>query len=189
MIDDMRLKYPVPLLCRLFDVSSSGYYARLGRPLSQHARDDQRLEVEIMAAHKRTRETHGPERLQKELASYGVNAGICRIRRIRKKLGIICKQKKKFKATTNSRHNLPVADNLLEQRFDATAPNQVWVTDITYIPTEEGWLYLAGHKDIFTKEIVGYAMDARMTKELVSKSLLRAVVSHRHVKGLIHLVA
>ena len=183
MIEDMRLKYPVPFLCRIFDVSSSGYYARKGRPLSKRAREEQRLEVEIRVAHKRTRETHGPERLQKELEAHGVNAGVCRIRRIRKKLGIVCKQKKKFKATTNSRHNLPVAENLLDQKFDATAPNEIWVTDITYIPTEEGWLYLAGHKDIFTKEIVGYAMDERMTKELVRKSLLSAVVSNRHVKG------
>ncbi len=186
MIDDMRLTYSVPFLCRIFDVSVSGYYARRSRPLSQRAQEEHRLEAEIRAAHKRTRETHGPERLQKDLAEHGVNAGVCRIRRIRKKLGIRCKQKKKFKATTNSRHNLPVRDNLLEQRFDAAAPNQVWVTDITYISTEEGWLYLAGHKDIFTKEVVGYAMDVRMTKELVSKSLLRAVASKRNVNGLVH---
>lgn len=186
MIDDMRLKYSVPFLCRIFDVSASGYYARLGRTLSKRAGEEQRLEVEIRAAHKRTRETHGPERLQKDLEAHGVNAGVCRIRRIRKKLGIRCKQKKKFKATTNSKHNLPVADNLLDQKFVATAPNQIWVTDITYIPTEEGWLYLAGHKDIFTKEIVGYAMDGRMTIKLVSESLHRAVESKRHVKGLSH---
>ena len=182
----MRLKYPVPFLCRIFDVSVSGYYAQRSRPLSQRAQEEHRLEAEIRAAHKRTRETHGPERLQKDLAAHGVTVGVCRIRRIRKKLGIHCKQKKKFKATTNSVHNLPVRENLLDQKFDAAAPNQVWVTDITYIPTEEGWLYLAGHKDIFTKEIVGYAMDGRMTKELVSKSLHMAVSYKRHVKGLVH---
>ncbi len=187
MIEDMRLNYTVPFLCRIFDVSVSGYYSRRSRPLSRRSQEEQRLEVEIRAAHKRTRETHGPERLQKDLAANGVKAGVCRIRRIRKKLGIICKQKKKFKATTNSMHNLPVRDNLLEQKFDvATAPNQVWVTDITYIPTEEGWLYVAGHKDIFTKEIVGYAMDVRMTKELVSQSLTKAVAYKGTVKGLIH---
>ena len=104
----MRLKYPVPFLCRIFDVSVSGYHARRSRPLSQRAQEEYRLEAEIRAAHKRTRETHGPERLQKDLAAHGVTVGICRIRRIRKKLGIRCKQKKRFKATTNSRHNLPV---------------------------------------------------------------------------------
>ena len=91
-----------------------------------------------------------------------------------------------FQATTNSKHMLPVAENLLEQKFETAAPNQVWVTDITYIPTEEGWLYLAGHKDLFTGEVVGYAMSERMTKELVSRSLFRAVSLKRPGKGLIH---
>lgn len=94
-------------------------------------------------------------------------------RRIRKKLGIYCKQKKKFKATINSRHSLSVADNLLDQKFKASAPNQVWLTDITYIPTEEGWLYVAGHKDICTGEIVGYAMGDRMTKKLVQPVIVQ----------------
>lgn len=155
-------------------------------PLPKRAQEEARLEVEIIAAHKRTRETCGPARLQQDMADYGINVGICRIRRIRKKLGLRCKQKRKFKATTNSKHKLPVAENLLDQKFEATAPNKVWVTDITYIPTDEGWLYLAGHKDIFSGEIVGYAMDARMTKELVNKSLLRAVAAKRPVTGLLH---
>ena len=120
------------------------------------------------------------------MQEHGVNAGIYRIRKIRKKLGIRCKQVKKFRATTDSDHKLPVADNLLEQRFEATEPNKAWVTDITYIPTEEGWLYLAGHKDICTGEVVGYAMDSRMTRELVSKSLYRAVAMKRPGSGLIH---
>jgi putative transposase len=82
----------------------------------------------------------------------------CRIYRHCKKLGIRCKQKKKFKATTDSKHAYPVADNLLKQQFETSAPGKVWTTDITYIPTDEGWLYLAGHKDLFTGELVGYAM-------------------------------
>nr|CBX30786.1 Insertion element IS600 uncharacterized 31 kDa protein [uncultured Desulfobacterium sp.] len=105
---------------------------------------------------------------------------------MRKKLGIKCKQTKKFKVTTDSKHNLPVADNLLNQKFETTAPNRIWVSDITYISTDEGWLYLAGHKDIFTGEIVGYAMNSRMTKELVSRSLFKAVVAKRPESGLIH---
>ena len=142
--------------------------------------------MEIQAAHRRTRETFGTERLQRDLAEHGVEVGVCRIKRIRKNLGLKCKQKKKFKATTDSNHTLPVAENLLEQEFKALAPNEVWVTDITYIPTEEGWLYLAGHKDICTGEIVGYAMGTRMTKCLVSESLFRAVAGKRPAKGLLH---
>ena len=96
-------------------VSASGFYAWRDRPLSKRAREEGRLEIEIKAAHKRTRQTYGPERLQHDLAEHGVKVGICRIKRIRKKLGIRCKQKRKFKATTNSRHKLPVAENLLKQ--------------------------------------------------------------------------
>ena len=183
---DMRLQYPIPPMSRVLEVSASGYYAWLHRPLSRRAQEEARLEVEIKAAHKRTRQTYGPERLQHDLAEHGIQAGVCRIKRIRKKLGIRCKQTKKFKVTTDSKHSLPVAENLLNQQFDATAPNQVYVTDITYIPTEEGWLYLAGHKDLFTGEIVGYAMSARMKKSLVSESLFRAVAAKRPAKGLIH---
>ena len=182
----LRLTYPLPLLCRVLEVSRSGYYAWFNRPLSKHAREEGRLDVEIKTAHTRTRETCGPERLQRDLAEHGVKVGICRIRRIRKKLGIRCKQIRKFKATTDSKHTLPVAENLLNQQFEATAPNQIWVTDITYIPTEEGWLYCTGHKDIFTGEVVGYAMNNRMTKNLVSQSLFRAVAAKRPEPGLIH---
>jgi putative transposase len=182
----MRLQYSVPSMSRVLGVSASGYYEWLDRPLSKRAQEEMRLEVEIKAAHKRTRQTCGPERLQRDLAEHGIQAGVCRIRRIRKKLGIRCKQKRKFKVTTDSNHTLPVAENLLEQRFETTAPNQVYVTDITYIPTDEGWLYLAGHKDIFTGEIVGYAMGERMTKSLVTQSLFRAVAAKKPPKGLIH---
>ena len=183
---ELRLKCPLPLLSQVLRVSSSGYYAWQDRPLSQRDQDELRLELEIKAAHKRTRQTYGPERLQHDLSQYGVQVGICRIKRIRKKLGLRCKQKRKFKVTTDSKHKLPVAKNLLDQHFQAEEPNKVWVSDITYIPTDEGWLYLAGHKDIFNGEIVGYAMGERLTRNLVSQSLFRAVVAKRPAKGLLH---
>jgi putative transposase len=110
---------------------------------------------------------------------------VCRIRRIRKKPGIRCKQKKRFKATRDSRHALPVAENLLKQQFEATTPNQIWLSDITYIPTEESWPYLTGHKDVFTREIVGYAMGARIAKNLVGQSVFREVAAKRPLPGLI----
>jgi len=186
MIRQLRLQYSVPFVCRILKVSVSGYYAWLNRKPSKRAQEEARLETEIQAAHKRTRQTCGTERLQKDMADHGVQVGVYRVRKLRKKLGLRCKQTKKFKATTDSEHKLPVADNLLEQKFEATAPNRVWVSDITYIPTDEGWLYLAGHKDIFTGELVGYAMDARMTRKLVSQSLFRAVAAKRPDRGLIH---
>jgi putative transposase len=174
------------MICDALDVSPSGYYSWLKRPNSPRGKENARLEIEIKAAHRRNRETYGPERLQSDLADHGVQVGIHRIKRIRRQLGLRCKQKRKFKATTNSNHNLPVAENLLDQQFAAAAPNQVWLTDITYVQTAEGWLYLAGHKDLFTGQIVGYAMSNRMTKNLVSQSLFRAVSSKRPPSGLIH---
>ena len=123
------------------------------------AQANARLAVEIKATYARTRQTYGAERLQANLADQGVQARISRIRRIRKELGLRCRQKRKFKATTDSKHSLPVAPNLLYRQFSVAAPNKVWVTDITYIPTDEGWLYLSGVKDLFNGELVGYALD------------------------------
>ena len=182
----LRLQYPIPLMSRMLDVSISGYYAWQDRPLSQHDREELRLELEIKAADRRTKQSYGAERLQHDLEDHGIRVGVCRIKRLRAKLGIRCKQKRKFKATTYSKHGLPVAENLLNQQFQAIAPNKVWLSDITYVPTDEGWLYLAGHKDLFTKEIVGYAMGERMTQNLVSDSLMRAIEAKRPAMGLMH---
>ena len=186
MMKELGLDYPKCVLGRLLNVSASGYYAWVDRPPSRRAQEEVRLELEIRAAHKRTRQTYGPERLQRDLAEHGVRMGICRIKRIRKKLGIRCKQKRKFKVTTDSGHRLPVAENLLGQQFKVCKPNTVWVTDITYVATDEGWLYLAGHKDLFTGEIVGYAMGERITRNLVSQSLLRALRAKHPARGLMH---
>jgi transposase InsO family protein len=117
---------------------------------------------------------------------HGIKVGICKIKHIRKRLGLHCKQKRKYKVTTHSSHSLPVAENKLGQQFKAYEPNRVWVSDITYIPTNEGWLYLAGHKDLFSHEIVGYAMGERLSRNLVSESLFRAVSAKQPHKGLIH---
>ena len=129
----------------------------------------------MRAAHERSRQTFGPERLQKDLANHGVQIGVHRIKRLRAKLGLRCKQKRKFKALINSTHNLPVAPNILDRDFSVSAPSQAWCGDITYIGTDERWLYLAGLKDLFSEEIVGYAMSERMTKQLVMQPLFGAV--------------
>jgi len=180
---ELRLNYPVQLLKRVLSVSAGGYYDWLDRPLSKWAREELRLELEIRAAHRRTRQTYGAERLQRDLLEHGIRVGICRIKRVRRKLGIRCKQKRKFKVTTDSRHKLPVADNILGQQFKVTAPNKVWVSDITYVPTDEGWLYVAAHKDLFTADIVGYAMGERLTRNLVSQSLFKAVAPNARPRG------
>jgi len=182
----MRLDYPVASLCRSFGVSRSGFYAWLNSIPSERAKVDERLKLAIAAVHKQSRETYGPLRMQPELAAQGYKAGRDRIIRLRRVLALRCKQKQKFKATTNSNHQLPVAENLLNQTFTPRSPNEVWVTDITYISTGEGWLYLAGIKDVYTCEIVGYAMGERMTQALTAKALWKAVSNKRPPPGLIH---
>ena len=178
--------YSISTMSRVLDVSRSGYYDWLTRGPSARSCEDERLKIEIRTAHQRSLETYGPRRLQPELAANGIRAGRDRITRLRRSMGLYCRQRRRFKVTTNSRHNLPVAPNLLNQTFEPTAPNQAWVSDITYIATGEGWLYLAGIKDVFTCEIVGYAMSDRMKPELPGRALFRAVQQHRPAAGTIH---
>jgi len=121
----------------------------------------------ILKAHKEERSTYGSTRIQQELAEQEVYVGQDRIHRLRKELGLRCIQNRKFKATPNSAHDLPVALNLLDQKFEVDGPGKVYGTDITYIHTDEGWLYLVGVKDFGSMVIIGYAMGSRMIKELV----------------------
>jgi transposase InsO family protein len=182
----MQPDFPTEQLCRVLKVSRSGFYAWLSAVPSKRTQEDDALKVAIRAVHEQSRETYGTRRVQPELLEQGFPAGRDRIARLRREMGLRCKQRRRFKATTNSRHNLPVAENVLDQHFAPTAPEQVWVTDITYIPTVEGWLCLAAVKDVFTCEIVGYAMDARMTQELTAQALWRAVRHKRPAAGLVH---
>jgi len=181
-----RLRYPVKVMARVLEVSRSGYYRWLTRRPSQRAIHDTVLKALIAAAHKRSRGTYGPRRLQDELAAEGQHVGRDHISRLRKEMGLRCVQHRKFKATTNSKHNLPVAENMLEQKFSVTVPLTVWGSDLTYIPTDEGWLYLAGIKDFASREIVGYAMGERMTTELVRSALQKALRFRRPLPGCIH---
>ena len=162
----MRLTYALPRLCRSFKVSKSGYYAWLTRKPSRRRQEEGRLEVEIRAAHKRTRETCGPERLQRDLTAHGITVGICRIRRMEEARASV--QAGQEVQGDNRLESLPAAENLLNQQFQVIVWNEVWVSDITYVPTEEGWLYLAGHKDLCTGEVVGYALGDRLTRKLIN---------------------
>ena len=170
-------------MARVLAVSRSGCYTWLKGIPSARAQEDERLKVAIRAAHTGSRGTYGVRRLQPELASEGCVAGRDRIARWRRELGRRGRQQRQFKATTHSNHTLPVAENRLDQPFSPTAPHQVWVTAITYIPTDPGWLYLAGLKDLFTGEIVGYARGDRMTQELTARARFRAVPQQRPPAG------
>ena len=185
LIESVRPIYSVTLMCRVLDVSESDFHAWRIRPPCKRDRENSRLEIEILAAHQRTRETYSTKRLHSELTDYGVQTTQYRVRTLRKKLGLRCKQKLKFKVTTHSKHNLPVASNILNREFSVNAPDKAWVSDITYIFTDEGWLYLAGVKDLFNGELVGYAMNERMTKDLVIQALFCATAKKYPDKGLI----
>jgi putative transposase len=184
-IKSMRSFYPVVLMCRTLEVSESGFHAWAIRPPSARKLENARFEIEVLAAHQRTRETYGAERLHNDLVDHGIRITPYRVRMLRKKLNLHCKQKRKFKVTTNSNHKFPVARNILARAFDVSAPNRAWVSDITYISTDEGWLYLAGIKDLCSGELVGYAMNERMTQSLVAQALFRVVANKRPAKGLV----
>ena len=181
-----RLLYPVKIMARVLEVSRSGYYRWLTRGPSRRDLRDTVLKVLIESAHKRSRGTYGPRRLQDELAADNQQVGRDHISRLRKEMGLKCIQKRKFRITTDSKHHLPVAANLLEQKFDVSVPATVWGTDITYVPTDEGWLYLAGVKDFASREILGYAMGSRMTTDLAQSALKKALQFRTPLPGCIH---
>lgn len=177
--------YPIKLMCRVLMISISSYYRWLiGKP-SPRAQRDLILSALLKAAHSVSRETYGSERLHAELVSSGVDISKYKVRSLRSKLGLRCKQVKRFKQTTNSDHDKPIAPNLLNQQFTVESPNQAWSSDITYVWTTAGWLYVAGVKDLSSKEIVGYAIDERMTTDLCLKALDMAIKRRKPEAGLI----
>lgn len=186
MIGQLSPMYTVRKLCHVLSVSRAGYYAWRSRLPSRRWHDDERLKVAILAAHNRTRQTYGARRLQPELAGEGHMAGRDRISRLRRELGLRCKQRRKYRVTTDSNHKLPVAENKVGRNFHATAPDQLWLADITYLPTDEGWVYLAGIKDMFTRQIVGHSMAERMGVELVRDALENALRTRKPTAGMVH---
>ena len=193
MIHKFRNQHPITRLCTFVDVAKSGYQAWCaGKVTSPRKLEEVRLVVAIKAAHQRGRGIYGPEKIQSELLAQGILASLNRIKRLRRLHSIRCTHKKKFKVTTDSKHSLPIADNVLNRQFPQSAPNQVWVADITYmalghpVPTDEGWLFLAAVKDLYTCEIVGWAMDKQMTKQLVIDALRAAYWRKKPPPGLLH---
>jgi putative transposase len=187
MIDTLRHQHPVARLCDLLDVAKSGYQAwGTGKVTAPRKLEDLRLVTAIKAAHERGRGIYGPNKIQSELASQGLQVGLNRIKRLRRLHGIRCIHKKKFRITTDSKHKLPIAENLLNRQFNPSRPNQIWVSDITYIHTNEGWLFLAAIKDLYSCEIVGWAMDKQMTKQLVLDALRAAYWRKKPAAGLLH---
>ncbi len=186
MIDKLRQAFSIPFLCSVFRVSKSGYYKWRSRGVPERVRKDEQLKLHVVSFNKRTHNVYGVDRLRVEMSKNGVQISKWKLMKLRRELGIYCKQRKKYRATTNSNHSYPVSENILNRNFVVESPNKVWLSDITYIPTEEGFLYLSSHKDLFNNEIVGYSFGERMTKELVMNSFLMAVKRRKPSYGLIH---
>jgi transposase InsO family protein len=178
--------FPVARMCKVLEVSRSGFYAWRDRPPAERTLEDQRLVVEIAAVHKASRRTYGSPRVLRELRERGRRIGRNRIARLMRTHGIRARSKRRFRTTTDSRHDLPVAPNVVARRFEASAPDQTWVTDITYIWTAEGWLYLAVILDLFSRRVVGWSINERMTRQLTLAALDMALSRRRPPRGLVH---
>ena len=177
-IEAEKAYYPIRLLCRCLSVSRSGFYSWRKRSPSARARQDARLKVEISASHAASRRTYGSPRILCDLRDEGHRVSRKRVARLMQELGLEGRRKRRFRSTTDSRHRFPVAPNVLMRDFDVDAPNTVWVTDITYVATLEGWLYLAVILDLFSRRVVGYAMSERIDRALVLEAL-RVALEHR----------
>jgi putative transposase len=177
--------WPVTLLCNTLGVSPAGFYAWLQRPPSeqQHRRDA--LLVEIRAVHAEVKERYGSPRIHAELQANGVPCCVNTVAKLMHDNDIRAKTARKFRNTTDSNHSLPVAENLLDRQFDPTGPNEKWVGDITYLPTREGWLYLAVIEDLYSRKVVGWAMADHMQSRLVVDALEMAVTRRLPGEGLL----
>lgn len=177
--------YPITLMARLLKVSVSRFYDWLKRGMSKSVvlRNQQIILVKI--AHQETNESYGYIRLTRHLQSQGIQISEYAVRCIKKLNQLYCKRHKRFKRTTNSDHNRSVYNNFLEQNFAVTAPNIAWVSDITYVWTAEGWLYLAALKDLCSKQVVGYSLSERMTAQLVCNALSMSIRNHKPSRNLI----
>jgi putative transposase len=168
--------WPVRVLCDALGVSPAGYYAWRDRPASARAQQHDALLVAIRAIHAEFKARYGSPRVQKELAARGHDCCVNTVAKLMRAHGIRAKTARKFRCTTtDSDHDLPVADNLLDRQFDRAAPNEVWVADITYIPTREGWLYLAAVEDLYSRRVVGWSMADHLESRLVYDALALAV--------------
>jgi transposase InsO family protein len=186
LIDAAKREFPVQRLCKVLKVSPSGYFAWKNRPASRRQREDLVLLAHFRSAFALSHETYGSPRMTHELREQGLAAGRRRIARLMRENGLKACQPRRFRRTTDSGHAFPVAPNRLDQDFTATAPDEKWAADLSYIWTREGWLYLAVVIDLYARRVVGWAAGDRLHKELALTALRRALVMRRPAVGLLH---
>lgn len=187
LVDAEKANYPVEVLCEVLEVSRSGFYAWKKRPPSARAKEDARLAAEIAATHEKSRKRYGSPRVQRALAKKGIRVGKKRVERLMRERGLVARQKRRFKRTTDSNHESPIAPNVVARNFDPKSPNQVWAGDVTYIATDESWAYLAVLLDLYSRRVVGWAMSETNDTALALAALHRAVQTRGGVPvGLVH---
>lgn len=174
-VDQHRRRWPVAVMCDTLSVSTAGYYAWRDRPPSPRQQRQDALTAQIRTVHAAVKARYGSPRVHAELVARGHGCCVNTVARLMRAAGIAAKTTRKFRHTTDSNHDQPVAENLLGRRFDPARANEAWVADITFIPTREGWLYLAAVEDLYSRMVVGWAMEARMTSRLVVEALGMAV--------------
>jgi len=181
-----KANHAISTMCRVLEVSRSGFYAWLDRLPPARERANAELTKVIAEVHRRSRSAYGSPRVHRELGAQGRTVSRKRIERLMRLAGIQARRKRRFRTTTDSTHGRPVAPNLLERNFFAAAPNRVWVTDITYVWTLDGWLYLAAILDLFSRRVVGWAMSSSLQRDLAIEALDQALRQRRPAAGLIH---
>lgn len=186
MIAQHRGQYPLRLMCRVLAVSPAGFYAWQRRPPSPRERDDARLRVTIAALHRQSRQTYGSPRILRDLRAAGERVARKRVARLLRDQGLVGTPPRRFQVTTDSRHDQPVTPNRLARQFAVAQPNRVWATDVTYVATWAGWLYLAVVLDLGSRRVVGWALSARLDRHLVLTALDQALVRRRPRRGLLH---
>ena len=185
-IDAEKANFRITLMCRVLGVSRSGFHAWLARKPSKRSRDDELLRVNVRAIHERSRKRYGSPRVHRELLRHGHCVSKKRVERLMREDGLKARPKRRFRKTTDSAHNHPVAANILDRSFSVNEPNRVWVGDITYVWTLEGWLYLAVLLDLFSRRVVGWSVSERIDTELTLGALSMAVEQRQPGSGLLH---
>lgn len=181
-----KANFPIRLMCRVFEVSRSGFYAWRRRPESQRRRDDRRLLLSIKAVHAQSKRRYGSPRVTRELNAQGESVGRHRVARLMREHGLRARRRRRHRVTTLSKHDHPVAGNVLARRFDVNGPNQVFASDITYVWTMQGWLYLSVVLDLYSRRVVGFSMGKRINAQLTIEALRMALKSRRLASGVVH---
>ena len=185
-VERYKKAWPITLMCKVLKLSVSAYYTWRIRPESVRKRENESLIILVRSIHVKMCQSYGTRRMAKALRKLGIDCGRCRARTLMRLANVRVRTRKRFVNTTDSKHTLPVANNLLDRKFDVSQPNRYWVSDITYVWTATGWLYLATVMDLYSRRIVGWSINTSMTRQLVMDALLMAIWRGKPGKGLNH---